>query len=71
MRLRLSEWEKSMIRAEAKENNVSYKGLVEVLTEQNNNNFEQDLHDIVYDEDNLVAIRADYGEYEGEYISGE
>lgn len=71
MRLRLSEWEKDMIRAEAKENNVSYKGLVEVLTSQNSNNFEQDLHDIVNDDDNLIAIRADYGEYEGEYISGE
>lgn len=71
MRLRLSEWEKDMIRAEAKENNVSYKGLVEVLTSQNSDNFEQDLHDIVNDDDNLIAIRADYGEYEGEYISGE
>lgn len=71
MRLRLSEWEKDMIRAEAKENNVSYKGLVETLTEQNSSNFEQDLHDIVSDEDNILAIRADYGEYEGEYRSGE
>lgn len=71
MRLRLSDWEKSMIRVEAKENNVSYKGLVEVLTSQNSNNFEQDLRDIVSDDDNLIAIRADYGEYEGEYISGE
>ena len=71
MRLRLSEWEKNMIRSEAKENNISYKGLVEVLTMQNSNNFEQDLRDIVSDDANLIAIRTDYGEYEGEYISGE
>lgn len=71
MRLRLSEWEKSMIRSEAEAHNVSYKGLVETLTWQNSSNFEQDLHDIVSDNDNLIAIRADYGEYEGEYISGE